>query len=95
MHFYSYNSLSFFFFLFSLFFKLGLFPFHQWSPDLLSGLNLNLMIYIHIFVKFGLLILFYNIHFLFLPLISYLILFGLFSMLFLALMIHSQYNIIR
>jgi NADH-quinone oxidoreductase subunit N len=88
-------SLGFSFILFSIFFKLGIFPFHQWSPDLLSGISYKFMFYIHIFIKFGYLILFYNLHTLFLPLYHYIFFLGLLSMFLLALSLSSQFNLLR
>lgn len=92
---YSFHSFGYSLFLFCLFFKLGIFPFHQWSPDLLSGISLKLMTYLHIFLKFGLLIFFFNIHFFFLSLSPFLLFFGILSMSLISLSLNSQFNILR
>ncbi len=54
---------GFMLFLFTLFFKLGLFPFHQWSPDLYAGISYKYMMYIQLIIKYGILILLFNINF--------------------------------
>lgn len=51
------------------------------------------MIYIQIFIKYGILILLYNIHILFLPLNTIIIILGLITMLIGSLLLNSQYNI--
>ena len=92
---YKYNIYGYLLLLISLFFKLGIFPFHQWSPDLYSGISFILMIYIQIFIKYGFLILFYNIHSLFLPLFSYILYFSILTIIILTLLLNAQYNIQR
>lgn len=95
MNYYKYSILGYLLLLISIFFKLGIFPFHQWSPDLYAGISYILMIYIQIFIKYGILILLYNINLLFLPLNKYIIIFGVLTIIIATLLINSQYNIQR
>lgn len=88
-------SLGFLLLFLSLFFKLGLFPFHSWSPDLYRGISYILMIYIQIFIKYGILILFYNLHYLLIDIKNFIIILGIFSIIIGSILIISQYNIIR
>lgn len=53
------------------------------------------MIYIQIFIKYGILILLYNINLLFIPLNKYIIIFGILTIIIATLLINSQYNIQR
>lgn len=92
---YKYSTFGYLLILLTFFFKLGLFPFHQWSPDLYSGISYIFLIYIQIFIKFGLLILLYNLNLLFLPLFSYTLFFGLSTLVIASILLPSQFNIQR
>lgn len=95
MYTYKYSTLGYLLILLTLFFKLGIFPFHQWSPDLYSGISYIFMIYIQIFIKYGILILLYNIHPLFIPLSKYTVILGILTMIVASILLNSQYNIQR
>jgi NADH-quinone oxidoreductase subunit N len=59
------SSKSNFFILLAILFKLGLFPFHQWLPDLYDNLTGSLIIWLQIISKYALFIWLYNINYLF------------------------------
>lgn len=86
---------GFMLFLFTLFFKLGLFPFHQWSPDLYAGISYKYMMYIQLIIKYGILILLFNINFQFLILNKFIIIISILTMLVASILITTQYSIQR
>ena len=92
---YKLNYIGFLLILLTLFFKLGIFPYHQWTPDLYMGINLKNMIYIQIIIKLGILIFFYNIHSLFSLFSSLFLLLGCLTLLIGALLMETQHNIKR
>ena len=80
----------------TIFFKLGVVPFHQWSPDLYVQIELDLMIYIQIIIKYGIFILQYNFSILFQPILDSLFIpQGIQTMILGSQLLNSQFHIQR
>ena len=77
----------------SLFFKLGIAPFHLWAPDLYGIQSLEFTSWLMIVPKAGLLFLVYNIHFLQLTDSSFIFICGLFSIIIGSLGLFAQTKI--
>lgn len=61
-----YDSLQSNIFIFlAILFKLGLFPFHQWLPDLYDNISSSYVIWLQIISKYALFIWLYNINMMF------------------------------
>lgn len=83
------------FLLLAIQFKLGLFPFHQWLPDLYDNLTGSLIIWLQIISKYALFIWLYNINYLFQSLGNYILIISILTMIISSILTISQSTLRR